>query len=299
MRKTIQGGLQLSQEIENLLVARNLRGMAVIQDVLQPGYCLRAAKLMNSCRGMALIGTGFPVEDGFETDGPVGAISLYRALEQVGAEPVIVCGPPVSHALAHEYRIIELPNGVDATEEGMKTATEILERLQPSLVISIERPGQAHDGGYYNMRGESIAPNTACFDPFMELANCPTIAIGDGGNEIGMGNVYNALQGLEIVPAATPCDELIVADVSNWGGHAIVAMLGWLRDTDLLAEFDNHATLQFLCDQGCVDGVTRECTVTEDSLPAAAGTELINQLRQLTGFVEIGLSQQSMSLNQI
>ena len=284
MRKTIPGGLKLSLIIEDLLVARNLRGMAAIKEALQPGYCLRAAKLMNSCRGKVLIGTGFPVDEGFETDGPVGAISLYRALEQTGAEPYIVCGPPVSHALTQHYRIIELPNGANS-HESKETAASILEQHQPSLVISIERPGQAHDGGYYNMRGELISPNTACFDPFMELANCPTIAIGDGGNEIGMGNVHKALQGLNIVPAATLCDELIVADVSNWGGHALVALLGWLRQTDLLADFDNHGTLRFLCDQGCVDGVTRENTLTEDSLPATAGVEMITKLRQITGFI--------------
>ncbi|PLY15306.1 MAG: hypothetical protein C0631_07535 [Sedimenticola sp.] len=285
MRKTIQGGLRLSQEIEDLLVARNLRGMAKIKTVLQPGYCLRAAKLLSSCRGTVLIGTGFPVDNTFETDGPAGAISLYQALERIGVEPIIVCGAPVSHALINDYRVIELANGADAQKEGRHTAIETLEQFQPSLVISIERPGQAHDGGYYNMRGELISLNTACFDPFMELANCPTIAIGDGGNEIGMGNVHNALRDLNIVPAATLCDELIVADVSNWGGHALVALLGWLRQTDLLADFDNQGTLQYLSERGCVDGVTRLSTLTEDSLPATAGSGMISQLRHLTGFL--------------
>ena len=285
MRTTIHGGLELSQKIEDLLVARNLRGMAKIQPVLPPGYCLRAAKLMNACRGTVLIGTGFPVVGTFETDGPVGAISLYRAMEAIGAEPVLVCGAPLSAVLAKDYRVAEIAVGPQSGAERQAEAEQILARYTPDLVISIERPGQALDGDYYNMRGESIGLNSGCFDAVMNLTVCPTIAIGDGGNEIGMGNVRKALEELSIVPSATTCDELVVADVSNWGGHALVALLGWLQDRDLLADFDNRLELQYLSDRGSVDGVTRENTLTEDSLPADDGIKLIQQLRQLTGFV--------------
>jgi hypothetical protein len=41
-----------------------------------------------------LIGTGFPVADSFETDGPIGAIALYDCLQALGAQPLIACGPP-------------------------------------------------------------------------------------------------------------------------------------------------------------------------------------------------------------
>ncbi|CAM5209875.1 hypothetical protein [Alishewanella longhuensis] len=36
----------LSQQIENWLVARNLRGMQLMQPHLRPGYLLRAARLL-------------------------------------------------------------------------------------------------------------------------------------------------------------------------------------------------------------------------------------------------------------
>jgi hypothetical protein len=32
-----------------------------------------------------------------------------------------------------------------------------------------------------------ITPECAPAEPYFELAACPTIAIGDGGNELGMG----------------------------------------------------------------------------------------------------------------
>jgi DNA-binding MurR/RpiR family transcriptional regulator len=69
--------LQTSQAIEDLLVARNPRGMQTVQQALEPGYILRAAKLIQQAKGNVLIGTGFPVDKTFETDGPLGAIALY------------------------------------------------------------------------------------------------------------------------------------------------------------------------------------------------------------------------------
>ena len=179
--------LALSRQIEDILVARNPRGMQTVQPHLEPGYCLRAAKILQGCRGIVLIGTGFPVVDTFETDGPVGAIAFYETLEKLGATPILVCGKPISQALAERYRVYEIHVGDDRRRS--YEAQHALTAFRPDAVISIERPGQAADGGYYNMRGESISHNTACFDNFMNLSECRTIAIGDGGNEIGMGNV--------------------------------------------------------------------------------------------------------------
>ncbi|RRJ83058.1 DUF4392 domain-containing protein [Aestuariirhabdus litorea] len=274
--------LALSLRIEDLLVARNLRGMKTVQPALEPGYCLRAAQMLRGCRGVVLIGTGFPVVDTFETDGPVGALALYHSLEALGAEPVIVCGPPISRALAAKYRVHEIRVGDhDEREEEAKKA---LQYFQPEAIISIERPGMASDGGYYNMRGESISARTACFDTFLLQGSCPTIAIGDGGNEIGMGNVSDALKALDIVPAATGCDELILADVSNWGAYGIISFLSLWSGVDLLAMIKPLQILQYLSALGSVDGVTRVNELTEDGLAVEEGESLLLQLRRVSGF---------------
>lgn len=280
----LQGAMALSNAIELELVARNPRGMQIVRRSLLPGYCLRAAMMMHECQGTVLIGTGFPVAGTFETDGPVGAISLYRGLEAAGKHPIIVCGDPLASALEKDFRVHKLPLGESDRQARLTTARQILEQYQPKLVISIERPGQAEDFGYYNMRGESITPFAASFDEVMQEAGCPTLAVGDGGNEIGMGNVRPALRELNITPALTRCSELIVSDVSNWGGHALVALHGWLIGKDLLENFDNVAVLEYLSKLGSVDGVTRENTLTEDSLAAEEGVAMIATLRRLTGF---------------
>lgn len=279
----------ISENIEQALVARNLRGMAQVKPALEAGYCLRAAQTLFEAKGVVLIGTGFPVRTAsnsnsstFETDGPLGAIALYQALEKLGSTPYIVCGPPLSQAIKHEYRVIEIQLGKHTEQEF--EAQQVLERFKPDVVLSIERPGQAEDGNYYNMRGENISAGCACFDSFMNQATCPTIAIGDGGNEIGMGNVNEALKSLDIVAATTKCDELVVADVSNWGGYGIIALLGKLAEIDLLDTISPINILEYLSNLGSVDGVTRLNELTEDGQTLDVGDAVILQLRQLSGF---------------
>ena len=277
--------LALSRNIENILVARNLRGMKTVQSYLEPGYCLRAARMLRDCRGNILIGTGFPVVKTFETDGPVGAIAMYDAFEKLGATPTIVCGRPLSQALAARYRVHEIRVGDHNRREA--EALEALQKYQPEAIISIERPGQAIDGGYYNMRGESISEYTACFDSFMNLCECPTIGIGDGGNEIGMGNVAEALRGLNIIPATTTCTELIVADVSNWGAYGLISFLSAWQQRDLLAEFVPLDTLRYISELGSVDGVTRVNQLTEDGLDPSEGEAVLRDLRRACGFIRV------------
>lgn len=272
----------LSEQIENMLVERNLRGMKDLQPQLSAGYCLRAAKVLRDIKGTVLIGTGFPVVDTFETDGPVGALILYRALEILGATPVLVCGTPLATAFQHDYRVCVI--SVGKKEIGLAEAKRSLAHYNPEAIISIERPGLAENGCYHNMRGEDISARAACFDFFMDESSCPTIAIGDGGNEIGMGNVKSFLTKLDIIPAVTECDELIISDVSNWGAYGILAFLSVWSKHDLLSETCPEQILKYISNLGSVDGVTRKNELTEDSLPASEGIALIGRIRTLIGY---------------
>lgn len=273
----------LSETIEALLVARNPRQMQTARAALQPGYYLRAARLLRDLQGPVLIGTGFPVGDTFETDGPVGAIALYQGLEALGAQPIIACASPLAESLATNYRVLGL--ACAPTDGGEPAATAWLAANNPAAVVSIERPGVTADGRYYNMRGEDISSRCGVFDPFLTRASCPTIAIGDGGNEIGMGKIAEAIAALDIRVAVTDCDELLVADVSNWGAYGLLAFLGLWSERDLLGEFSPRATLHYLSERGSVDGVTRENTLTEDGMAPTEGDAVIREIRRLTGFL--------------
>ncbi|MEM6581469.1 MAG: glutamate cyclase domain-containing protein [Pseudomonadota bacterium] len=274
----------LSQAVEELLVERNLRNMQTARAALQPGYVLRAATLLKDAKGKIIIGTGFPVEDTFETDGPVGAMALYQALERLGAEPVIACAPPLAIELRQHLQVLILE--ANDLMQAEAEATAQLQQLAPAAIVAIERPGLAENGRYHNMRGEDITARCGFFDPYVNQASCPTIGIGDGGNEIGMGNIASAIAELDIKASVTSCDELVVADVSNWGAYGLIALLAKWSEQDLLAQIDPLAILQLLSACGSVDGVTRQNTLTEDGLDAGEGVQVIEQLRQLTGFRE-------------
>lgn len=272
----------LSKEIENMLVERNLRGMKDLQAHLISGYCLRAAKLLKNIKGNILIGTGFPVENTFETDGPVGAIILYNALEKLGATPIIVCNTTMATAFQNNYRTYPLSIGNKALN--LVEAKQAIAHFTPAAVLAIECPGLAENECCHNMRGENISAKSACFDYVMHLATCPTIAIGDGGNEIGMGNVKNGLNTFNIIPAVTQCDELIISDVSNWGVYGILAFLSIWSEQDLLKDTCPIEVLKYISKLGSVDGVTRKNELTEDSLPASEGIALISRIRTFIGF---------------
>ena len=269
--------LELSQQIESLLVARDPRGMKTMQPALEPGYCLRAAMLMEACNGTVIIATGFPVNGTFETDGPVGAVALYQVLTMLGATPILVCGKPLASAIQDDYRFHCMSLG----EKGKAEAQQILNMYQPELMISIELPGRAKDGKYYNMHGVDISDQVIFFDDMVKLAHCPTIGIGDGGNETGMGKIYGALSCLDIIPCATSCDELVIADVSNWAAHGLIAMLSILEGKNMQGEWNNRHYLEYFVERGSVDGVTGEKTLTEDGFPCKVTESVIAELQHI------------------
>ena len=262
----------LSADIEAILVDRNHRGMADVREHMTPGYLLRAAERICACTGRVYILTGFPVADSFETDGPAGAMALYRLCRHLGSDPVILSDKQVVAALHEDFNCLPLLEG---TGDDARAAADALYRSQPpALFISIERPGSAADGRCYNMAGTDITARCVGAEPYLVKANCPTIAIGDGGNELGMGNVLNSLSKLNIQPSVSTCDELVVADVSNWAAYALCAVTRWLSDPEGSAEHCIREDLEYLVARGAVDGVTGEATPTEDSFPAAEGERL-------------------------
>jgi hypothetical protein len=269
----------LSEQIEDVILQHGNRGMRELRKSLSPGYCHRAARLILDNPGTVLIGTGFPVSGSFESDGPIGAIALYRVLTELNCDPVMVCAPPISRILNRNFRTYELPL-VD-WEKSEPVVESALKELAPSLIVSIERPGVTADGSYYNMHRKDISRFTAKFDLFLLKSRCPSIAVGDGGNEIGMGNVRAAVIAMDIIPAITTCDELVIAAVSNWGAYGIIAALCRLVNRDLFGIFDPQTIVNYLVDNGCVDGVTTRQESSEDGFPISVGLEIIDQLRNL------------------
>lgn len=266
-----------SQAIEALLTAQNPRRMRELRAALEPGYCLRAARLIHNTEGPVWVCTGFPVANSFETDGPAGALALCDHLQSLNRPIRFIAGSTLVDILADRFPHWPLQsyNADDAARE----AETLLAQEQPGLIIVIERPGANVDGRYYNMAGKDISADCAPFEPYLAKANCPVIGIGDGGNEIGMGNLKHVVCHFAIKGAEAGCDELIVADVSNWGTYALIAMSELLTETAPLMNLDSRKILEDLVSLGAVDGVTHRPVPTEDSFDASVGEALMARIK--------------------
>src|SRR5690606_34167369 len=90
----------------------------------------------------------------------------------------------------------------------------------------------------------------------------PTVAFGDGGNEIGMGNIAETIRlhvpGGEREGAVTETDYLVVTSASTWGVYGTIACLaGMLGRPELLHREEAEGRLLEACAQaGIVDPFT-------------------------------------------
>jgi Domain of unknown function (DUF4392) len=244
-----------------------------------PGGALGAARALVG-GGAVVIVTGFVVAEGMvETDGPPGAAVLGRALRRLGVRVRYTSDPAVLPVLEATLRVLDEPVDVFAYPEGRHAAREVLEREQPTHLVAIERPGRGREGDYLNARGVSVAAwNRPLDEMFVNprrrgLRRPVTIAVGDGGNEIGMGCVRARLQRdgelMARIASVVRVDHLVVAGVSNWGAYGIVAQLGRLAGQRLLhTPAEERKLIEACVKAGAVDGLTRRAEPTVDTLDA-------------------------------
>ena len=145
-------------------------------------------------------------------------------------------------------------------------------------MIAIERCGPGADGKPRNMRGEDVGAHAAPLENVFTAGPWRTIAIGDGGNEVGMGSLPPGLIAATVpfgdtIACVTPATHLIAAGVSHWGAYALIAGLAVVKPAwreALLACLDpaiERRILETLVAQGpAVDGVTLDRALTIDGL---------------------------------
>ena len=219
---------------------------------------------------------------------------LGKAVKDLGAEPVFLvekfCKKVMEKLLnqndLNDAKLEIIPTNKNSTEE---FCDEILKEYDLSLLISIERPGKAPDGSYHDMDGNDISDKVGEIDELFDRASdrgIPTIGIGDGGNEIGMGNVHSTVE--EYVPkgekiaSTTKVDSLVTAGVSNWGAYGILASLSRIRNQQLLhdGEFEKELIKTFV-DSGGIDGVKKESEYSVDGVYCDFHSHMVEMLRYL------------------
>ncbi len=211
----------------------------------------------------------------YETDGPLGAIFLARALCQLQRGCTLATDPGCMVALRAGWR------AAGTQREMIRELSSDGERNFPAThFVFIERVGPSKDGVSRTMRGRDVTEHTRPAHLLIDKADpeepIPTIGIGDGGNEIGMGKiphetiVKNIPNG-DLIHCRVPTDHLIVAGVSTWGAYALAAGVYVLRGVkpppDLFDPDRERAILEVMVREGpLVDGVTGKQTATVDGL---------------------------------
>ncbi len=266
--------------IEDLILQHSgQRGIHKLRHALPSDFCARAAEAILSHPGKVLITTGFWVGGHCETDGPPGAIVLADVLRELGSEVLFVGDLYCSDILrvCRDYPVINFP--IADHEASRHFADLLLAQEQPSLLISIERCGMSADRRYYNLREEDISEYTAKID-YLFQGDLPSIGIGDGGNEIGMGNLLDAIQEQElpIVPCVTTVVFPVIATVSNWASYGIIAYLSRKTQQNYIRCLRIREILEQLIDLGVVDGVTKMPQLSVDGFPLSMIETLIAEL---------------------
>ena len=281
----------MPETIEDIILYKDARGISALRPYLPNNFCTQAAQYILNNKGLVLITTGFYVlkSNAPETDGPPGAFALGSALSRLGFTVVYVAARPISYIMNHYLRsvgessyVLDYPLIEDPTENE-RMARYIISTYKPSLLISIERSSHNAQGQYLNMHGDDVGSHTAHIDNLF-LQGKPSVGIGDGGNEIGMGNLKDVIQATDHLPnnpSVVECTHLIIASVSNWGGYGLVSALSVLAQENLLPtpEQDTYC-LQHLVSHGVVEGISGEQKPVVDGFDIATNQQVLQTLRQ-------------------
>jgi len=284
--------------LERLIQVDVGRNMTALFEAARGGLWSAAAVLAAAQSSRIGIITGFYVPQGSppaaETDGPIGAALLAKGLQAVGIPCRLATDEPCRGACAAALTgagVADVPVDVVAPDASLAPLIEAWREASLTHAIAIERCGRSADGAPRNMRGVDIASYTASLDDLFVAGPWDTIAVGDGGNEIGMGAIPHSLiaqhvEHGEIIACVTRARHLIVAGVSNWGAYALLGALAAIREDwrgSLLACLDetlHRAVLVATVEQGpAVDGVSRLRALTVDNLDIAVHHQKLREIR--------------------
>lgn len=254
-----------------------------------------------------------------ETDGPPGAAVLARAIDiALNAKPIIICEPTLTSMVEstfagagltnHPYNDFRAtPHSVTIQgfplddAEAKAEAERLLSEYSPSAVIAIEKMGPNRKGIHHTVRGYDVSATRAKVYNLIEKARAQGIftgGIGDGGNEIGFGTIFEEAR--LILPTGAKCncpcgdgivtttatDAFMVASASNYGAYSIAACLA--ATLDRAEAFHNRAIelriLQNCVNAGAVDGNTTWRMPTVDGVSEEADLAIVDLMRTMISY---------------
>ena len=134
------------------------------------------------------------------------------------------------------------------------------------------------------MRGQDITRFTARTD-YLFLHHPATIGVGDGGNELGMGNlaaVTPTIPTLVEDPCVTSSTAPVICSVANWGMYGVLAALSIRRRRNLLPSIEHERDLVLRCvAMGSVDGASHKVEERVDGFTLEENSEVLAELHTL------------------
>ena len=172
----------------------------------------------------------------------------------------------------------------------------------PAAVISIEAPGANDVGVYHNAGGLDVsaleAKSLALWEKLRALG-VPSVAIGDLGNEIGMGKIADHIR--SFVPftahgecscgckggilAASTTDSIITATCSDWGCYGLMAALAYLlRNIDILHTEEMEAEVMRTAARSGMIDMTGSLLPGIDGFNLKMNVSILSLMRQCTDY---------------
>ena len=256
-----------------------------------------------------------------ETDGPVGAVALGRALQiAVGAIPVFITHELFTQMMektatsggflvSPRKDIQSIARRIPSTaviegfpvdvEMARERAKSLMQFYNPTAVIAVEARGANENDEYHVVDGSNVTQREAkMVEIFKEALKQKILTIGilDGcGHEIGFGTIaddvkddyprYKSCQcGCKSgMHDATKVDVVVPAAVSNWGANGIAACLSAISDNvNVLQESDLESRMIRVCaEAGALDGLTGRCENSVDGLPNSIQRAVVDVLHEI------------------
>ena len=166
-------------------------------------------------------------------------------------------------------------------------------------MVFIEKTGPNAKGVHHSIMGTAKNPDETGHAFHLAAAakarDIVTIGVGDGGNEIGNGLIYDAARQIQPygltcqcpctdgVVTVTATDVLVSASISNWGAYGIAAQLAYeLKNPDC---FQSEEMEDFMLRQcvaaGGTDGAYAAQVLYVDGTSARTQRALVAMLREI------------------
>jgi len=311
------------------------RGIGALIAALPPNQLEHSVVAMMQAKGRVLLLTGFPClpaggASAQETDGPPGIAALARALVACGKR-VVVCieepnasvvraciaalFPKAKALVLRENRSVTSveafgANGQVVVESFPVAWTPACDQRCDDLVselaaegghmVAVERAGPGADGQCRTMKGrvmtsDVLAPLHVLFE---RRGTVGASAVGDGGNEVGMGNAVEAVRATVAHGKSIACvlgaDQVLCCSVSNWGAYALAAGLavvaveagkfktGAEASAACLGEPSDvvERVVAAACAVGARDGINQHLH-SVDGMPVSKSVEVFESLRSV------------------